>query len=328
MNFEPRRFQKLLSVSIASSKGKMMQVKRVQGFTRLELLTTLTLVMLLMVPLLPAMQRARADARLMQCKNNLKQLGLAMHNYHDTFLMMAPGWISKRMGGEGHSSTGWQSMILPFLDQAPLYNQLNLTEPVYESPGDLLKLELTVYRCPADSLAGTNSIRGGWGTSNYSGNYGAIPIPRWSTNFSTESFWPGNTSSRLVRKPDGREGIFAINAGSRFRDIKDGTSNTLMISEKSVLSGGGIWPGPRSNYHESDVVSDASFASPLNRSETGFSSRHMGVINFLLCDGAVRAVPVSIESLPYNPKSKEAGVLQKLAGRADGMHVQLPEGTF
>lgn len=305
-----------------------MQLKRIQGFTRLELLTTLTLVMLLMVPLLPAMQRAREDARLTQCKNNLKQLGLALHNYHDVHRMMAPGWISKRMHGEGHSSTGWQVQILPYVDQGPLYNDLELTDPVFDSPVELLKQELAVYRCPADSLAATNSLRGGWGTSNYSGNYGAIPIPRWSTNFSAESFWPGNTSSRLVRKPGGREGIFAVNAGTRIRDILDGTSNTLLISEKSVLSGGGIWPGPRSNFHESDVVSDASYASPINRSETGFSSRHMGVINFLLCDISVRAVPLTIESLPSNPKSNEAGVLQKLAGRADGMPVHLPEGTF
>ena len=305
-----------------------MQTKRQRGFTQLELMTTLFLVLLLMVPMLPAVQWAREDARLTLCRNNLKQLGLAMHNYHDTYSMFPPGWISKRMEGEGHPSTGWQASILPYVDQAPLFNVLDFEEPYREKNLDLLKQELAIYRCPSDSLKGTNPLRGGWGTSNYSGNFGAAPIPRWTTGFSNQPFWPGNAFAKLSNQTDGREGIFAINSSVGFRDLKDGTAYTLMVSEKSVLSGGGIWPGPRSNYHESDVVSDASFASPLNRSETGFSSRHANVINFLMCDGAVRTVPITIESLPYDPKTKETGALQKLAGRADNTTIQFPEGTF
>ena len=95
-----------------------------------------------------------------------------------------------------------------------------------------------------------------------------------------------------------------------------------MVGEKSVIGRGGIWPGPRSNFHESDVVSDSSHSSPLNRSETGYSSRHFGgAINMLICDGSVTSIRENIESLPIDEDHPFGGILQKLAGCADGQRV-------
>ena len=123
------------------------------------------------------------------CKNRLKQIGLAQHNYHDTYRSFPPGWITRRPSGEGHPSTGWQSSILPYVDQAPLFNQLELTHAVYEGQPDkqrLLKSSILAYRCPVDSVGGTNPLRGNWGTSNFVGSYGADPISRWSPS----EYWP------------------------------------------------------------------------------------------------------------------------------------------
>lgn len=287
------------------------------AFTRIELLISMAIIFLLMVTALPALQRTREDARSKLCQNHLKQLGLAMHNYHDVYITFPPGWVSKREKGEGHPSNGWTVGLLPFLDEARLYNQLNMDD-IYEGDDTtLLKKPLALLRCPVDSTPGTNPIRGDWGTSNYSGNYGARSIPRWSTSIASTSFWPGNTRPVKSVKDDSTAGILSVNSSCGIRNIIDGTSNTLMIGEKCILSGSGIWPGPRSNFHESDVVSDASFASPLNRSQFGFSSRHAGFIQFLMCDGSARAISLDIDSKQFNTV-KDMGTLQKLAARADG----------
>lgn len=288
-----------------------------RGFTLIETITVASVASVLMSLIVPGMQDARDAARESTCKNHLKQIGLALHNYHDVFRSFSPGWISRRPEGEGHPSTGWQTFLLPYVDEAPLYNSLELNNPVYErADGDvsLLKKPLPQYRCPVDSVGDTNVLRGGWGTSNYTGNFGVAPIARWSES----DFWPGQTESANYRIRDVRRynGLFFANSKIAIRDIIDGTSNTFMVGEKCVVGRSGIWPGPRSNYHESDVVSDGSYASKLNRSNAGYSSRHLGgMLMFLLCDGSVRPVHESLESKP------ELGLLQKLSGRNDGQVV-------
>ena len=266
--------------------------------------------------LIPAVQEARNSVRDVTCRNRLKQIGLAVHNYADVYNMFPPGWTSRRGQGEGHPANGWQASILPFLGEVPLYNSLNI-DAVYEpKDNDLspLKRPLLHYRCTSDSLGDTNPLRGDWGTSNFSANHGSEPIPRWSE----EDFWPGQVASH--KQPNG---IFSLNRCIRFRDITDGTSNTICVGERCVIGGSGIWPGPRSNFHESDVVSDASFSSPLNHSDTGFSSRHLGgIVYFLLCDGSVRPIHESVESLAPTDNAPFGGIMQLLAARDDGQVIR------
>ena len=107
----------------------MISMKR-RGFTLIELLVVIAIIAILIALLLPAVQQAREAARRTQCKNNLKQIGLAMHNYHDTFLKFPSGGSGNSQYW-GHSQ--WVS-ILPFADQAPLYNQWNFNQP---SEGDI-----------------------------------------------------------------------------------------------------------------------------------------------------------------------------------------------
>src|SRR5664279_3184236 len=97
------------------------------AFTLIELLVVIAIIAVLIALLLPAVQQAREAARRSQCKNNLKQLGLALHNYHDTANTLPPGYIGPNTALSTNSNWGWNVMLLPGLDQAPLYNQISST---------------------------------------------------------------------------------------------------------------------------------------------------------------------------------------------------------
>ena len=121
-----------------------------RGFTFVELLVVLAIVAVGLALTLPAVQHSIQDARRVHCTNNLKQLGLALHNYHDVYGLFAPGWISREGAPGLGGRVGWQVGILPFVDQAPLYNQIDFskTSPI-EADGKPLKLfqtPLAIYR--------------------------------------------------------------------------------------------------------------------------------------------------------------------------------------
>lgn len=272
-----------------------------RGFTIVEVLVVAAVVMLSLLLAVPGLLESRQAAQREQCVNNLKRLGLALHNYHDVHARFPPGWVARGQRPIGKHSNGWQAGLLPYIDQVPLYNKLDTVNFEVEfsdgsqnhSLQELLKTPVAAYQCPAEPESAVNSLRGGWGRSNYSGNYGATPIPRWTDL----DFLPGQ-----IPAPMGRNfrssGILWENSSRRIRDITDGTSNTLMVGEKSVVSRAGLWMGVRSSYHESDTVSDGSWASGMNATDTGFSSRHRGGINFGLCDGSVRFIADTVASSP------------------------------
>jgi prepilin-type N-terminal cleavage/methylation domain-containing protein/prepilin-type processing-associated H-X9-DG protein len=287
-----------------------------RGFTIVEALVVLAVVAVSLSLALPAIQHSIQDARRAQCANNLKQIALAMHNYHEAFQTFPPGWVS-RDGTPGLGTRfGWQSFILPFVDQAPMYNQINfsLTMDADGKPIPLLQTALPVYRCPVDPAPNPNPLRGEYGTSNYSGNYGHIPPPRLRP-LAMADFWPGALPAPMTSR-----GIFARNSFIRIQHIVDGTSNTILVGERGVTSGAGIWPGVTDNAHEDDALTDGSHRSRPNAGRYSFSSRHDGGVNMAMCDGAVRFVSDKIDSKP----GPELGTLQKLAGRDDG----LPLGNF
>src|SRR5262245_16035146 len=128
-----------------------------KGFTLIELLVVIAIIAVLIALLLPAVQQAREAARRSQCKNNLKQIGLGLHNYHDTFGVFAPGFISSTSNSTTGIGTGWASsaFILPYIDQAPLYNQLNTLTPINPSDATqlgLIRTVIGVYQCPSDTM--------------------------------------------------------------------------------------------------------------------------------------------------------------------------------
>jgi len=291
---------------------------RSSGFTVLEFLIVTGIVVVVTTLLLPAVQEARMQARESQCRNNLKMLALAMHNYHDVHATFPPGWVRHTPEAQSKSGFGWHVFLLPYVEEYRFYDQIGngMRVPYDESAFDqvdreLLKAEFSQFRCPSDPTLGTNSMRGDWGTSNYSGNFGSIAPPR-PGSLSASVFWPGAAPTPSLRsRPPRATGLFGWNSSIRFRDILDGTSNTIMLGERSVSSAAGIWPGVRSNSTESDQVTDTAFGHEPNAHVDAFSSRHRGGVHIAFSDGAVVLLNENVDSHPQD------GTYQLLGNRDD-----------
>lgn len=318
------------------------------GFTLVELLVVIAIIGILIALLLPAVQAAREAARRSQCTNNLKQLGLALHNYHDTFGGFPPGWCSKSAGGaklDDVALWGWGAMVLPFVEQSALHEQLRVGEVPLETAVStswatyqpLLTQLMPAYRCPSDVGPVTNVGRTFPGYDN-SGPY----------ELSTSNYIGVHRSrGSEIGDHDVRGGIFFEDKGIRFRDIRDGSSNTLLLGERrwqyksvagdttlaraAVVFGinarnvgnrgrnGQVGDGgPRINYTE----------TTLTRARRGFSSMHPGGAVFALGDASVRFVSETIDAdMGPDQYSKNAAVnstMERLCSRHDGQ----PVGDF
>ncbi|MCA9033548.1 MAG: DUF1559 domain-containing protein [Planctomycetaceae bacterium] len=194
------------------------------GFTLIELLVVIAIIAILIALLLPAVQQAREAARRTQCKNNLKQMGLAIHNYHDThnkFPQLTFG--TESTGAAGNWGSEWRgnsvhTMLLPFIEQANIYNQYDLNRFWDANQGgninrDLGKTKIPAFLCPSDPGIITN----GDGGNNYGVSTG--PNLGWEANL-----------ARAV-------GFVHRRYSMAMRDIKDGTSNTIAFAE--IVKGDG-----------------------------------------------------------------------------------------
>lgn len=313
---------------------------RRRAFTLIELLVVIAIIAVLIALLLPAVQQAREAARRSQCKNNLKQFGLALANYHDTYGMFALG------GSGGCCATppnlGFIPRLLPFLDQAPVYNQLNMVSTDAPSQnlanGQPARMAIVpVAVCPSDAQLRGNPL-GGYGQTSYDGSLGsqgnvsnppAAQPPATTCNpyqqFALKLQNNGDTLDiSLISGMGSRDG-----PSVRIRDVSDGTSNTIHMGE--ILpscndhSWGGFWPVNAMSFHSSTIVpiNDMTTCSWANPSQVrvpgcqrwdnwniswGFRSLHTGGAHFLFVDGSVHFLSENINHQTY----------QYLGGRADG----------
>jgi len=277
------------------------------GFTLVELLVVIAIIGVLIALLLPAVQQAREAARRMQCTNNLKQLGLAVHNYHDTFGTLPSGWI--RPGNlsnfQNNNYWGWGTLILPFIEQNALHDQIDFNwEWVKDSSlgNPNTNLSTTVingYLCPSDITGGTNGKENDNGTSNYLGSYGNKSLN--GTEYGTND----------------DNGIFSRNSNVGLRDITDGTSNTIVFGEKTgrEIDGNdfraGLWAGVRDNDNGSGRKpflcigrgpgGATNYENGVNGTNTWTLSvsLHPGGANVGMSDGSVRFLPETIHLNAY-----------------------------
>src|SRR4051812_18590026 len=170
--------------------------RRRRAFTLIELLVVIAIIAILIALLLPAVQQAREAARRTQCRNNLKQIGLALHNYHDAANTIPPGYIGTQAvpNVTGQSlNYGWATFILPFMDQSPLYNTIGsgfsgpnavtFASSTISASSAAYQTVLPAFRCPSDTGAATATLNlyvcKTFGRSNYAGCAGAIPLDRY-----------------------------------------------------------------------------------------------------------------------------------------------------
>ena len=203
------------------------------GFTLIELLVVIAIIAVLIALLLPAVQQAREAARRSQCKNNLKQIGLALHNYHDSLNCFPPGmlWLGGTVDTSDSNAASlgpnWLVMLLPYLDQAPMYNQLNfqvaLTNGTANAQGTsnvtLVGQKLPVFLCPSDAF--NNQACNVYGISFARGNYGASGWANGGYHTTPWSQIPPLNNNIAAR------GMFGNWSNSGIRDVTDGTSNSV-----------------------------------------------------------------------------------------------------
>jgi prepilin-type processing-associated H-X9-DG protein len=258
--------------------------------------------------LLPAVQAARESARSTQCKNNLRQIGIALHHYHDVRNVFPPAFLAK--SDRWRPSWTWTSFLLPHLEQGGLYDDLRIETSKFggavdfaSNPTPATQTVLGVFLCPSCTGDELNHRKSQHAKSNYRAVMGNVSLPR--TNYPV-----------LTRQ----NGAFYTNSTISIARITDGSSNTIAAGECLLESGGydkkgAIWTGMRGEKDHILYISDTMWwlnSEALWKINGGgqqaFSSRHPGGAHFMLADGSVRFIQDSIDG----------ATLEGLAARNDG----------
>ncbi|GAA4442425.1 DUF1559 domain-containing protein [Bremerella cremea] len=195
------------------------------GFTLVELLVVIAIIGVLIALLLPAVQQAREAARRMQCANNLKQMALAMHTYHDAFGRFPIGALIVDDGSPWSSNrTTWLARILPQIEQVALHAQVNYTNNSYDTSNpDIAKIEIAAYRCPSSADDPRTTTTKETAPTDYAACVGHA----WNVGGNDIN----NRGWGAVIGPQKGKGIMAANGDMRFADVTDGLSNTMAIAE-------------------------------------------------------------------------------------------------
>jgi prepilin-type N-terminal cleavage/methylation domain-containing protein/prepilin-type processing-associated H-X9-DG protein len=301
-----------------------------RAFTLIELLVVIAIIGILIGLLLPAVQKIREAASRLQCQNNLKQMGLALHNYHDSYQGMPPGFVASLPYIDGASDTSpgwaWSACILPFIEQEPLYNSISRGLPV-EHPANAAAVQtrVAVYICPSDQTpAGTFVVPDAFGK----------PVATMAA--SSYAACIGGDESDTAGLSG--LGVFHRNSRTRIVDITDGTSNTILVGERSWANAEGVWagavndgvilrgplnpcPGSGAAFYPASVLVEAH--SHLNNALTDtdgglddFSSRHPGGSNFVFADGSVHFLR-SISGDTATGYTPDSLIFQALGTRAN-----------
>ncbi len=280
-------------------------MRRHHGFTLIELLVVIAIIGVLVALLLPAVQAAREASRRASCSNNLKQLGLALHGYHDALGVLPSGYGYQQ--GYTWGGFGWAAAILPHLEQQPIFNAINFDLAAWtQENATACVTVVATYLCPSDDTS-----EGGF-------------LDREGLRFAmasyVASFGPGDMD---FEDPEDRRGLFSRNSKTRLVDIRDGLSQTLAVSERhngrfAVLSDAGhlyaetVWPGairedPDDDHGHTTLFQTGHPPTSPSMDDRDAASRHPGVTMFGLADGSVRPLKNTIDLEVYRALGTRAG---------------------
>jgi prepilin-type N-terminal cleavage/methylation domain-containing protein len=295
------------------------------AFTLVELLVVIAIIGILVAMLLPAVQSAREAARRMQCSNNLKQLALAMHNYHTAVGSFPPGAIVE-------NNLSWNVFLLPYIEQQNLYDKFSFAKGEFyagtnnEGPNKLIHglIPVQAYFCPsaAGKICSHPSSTLGDGrkayTSHYYGTMGPTGVDAAGKTYPTDTITPA--SDVTTYGSFASTGIFFRNRVTRIDDIRDGSSNTLLLGE--IAGGAGDGDGASwirgfafgtdpNNVTSNGMSSSKSINASINAppglfNHFSFSSLHPGGAHFALGDGSVRFFSQSIDIFLYKALASRA----------------------
>ncbi|TWT39328.1 DUF1559 domain-containing protein [Blastopirellula retiformator] len=282
-----------------------------QGFTLVELLVVIAIIGVLIALLLPAVQQAREAARRMQCTNNMKQIGLAMHNYHDTHKLFPPGF-NNELGW------GWGAKILPFIEQTALYDEIDQVNGLMDlSDADILaavQIPLDAFRCPSDVAPDLNDK--------------SVPVVVASEEIAYSSYLASMGSYKDATVTQLGLGMFWPQSRVAFRNVLDGTSNTFLIGEREYQHTiGGLWAGTTTSgpghQNKKYILASTNTSDGLINDPTkykGFGSFHPGGANFAFCDGSVHFISETIDATTNS--GPNMSLYQRLGDRQDGLTVE------
>jgi len=352
---------------VSSLRNRRPVRPRARAFTLIELLVVIAIIAILIALLLPAVQQAREAARRTQCKNNLKQIGLAMHNYHDVFNAFPPAYISKTPCLTAAVWTGcnvgersmysWGAFILPYIDQAPLFNTLNVGNVLLETnlanatTRASLQIAMPAFSCASDPGPALNAFVAASNRYNFRVTDGTNTYSIAKSNYAMmANAWDSTTPHVYPIQYGPPHGLGFANSRINFRDITDGSSNTILVGERAFVYKNANKVGGATviGFSGSNNVQDSSYGQKGNSMAAvgltynginaliggehdvrGFSSNHVGGAHFVMGDGAVRFIS---ENIDYEKGTVSVAnyfqlantTYQKLALRDDGK----PIGEF
>lgn len=307
-------------------------MKKIKGFTLIELLVVIAIIAILVALLLPAVQQAREAARRSQCKNNLKQVGLALHNYHDVHNILPLGTFTNPdpYAANANDGWGWSVAILPYIEESALYNKLNpqgqfgvVTNNYAADSAPINGAEqvINTYRCPSSTLPSV--VPAGYLVDGTVNSVDPEIVGYGLTDYKGCSGW--YLDGLFMRHGDaivwGDGGGGTSNAAKRFRDITDGLSNTLAVGESSYpgRNAKSDWPTwaatgrsdeqlifKTNNPINSGAPDPAKFWNVVD--DDCAMSFHNGGAQFVFADGSVHFINENVDLQTY----------QNLGNRRDG----------